>query len=111
MSARQGENSKVEQVTYDKIARTIFAAAESVGISDRNLTEQLTEQVIQRLERLGARLPLPGMEGLIPEKKKRAKSSPPPEIEGIVKEALTQMGHPEIAKAYLKEQKPQPVRE
>ena len=113
MPDHQPRNNKSERLVRDKIARTIFAAAESVGISDRNRTEQLVEQVIQRLERLGARMPLPGMEGLIPERKQRGKRRlEPPEIR-VVKEALTEMGHPEIAEAYLKPKeaklKPAPV--
>ncbi len=111
MPDHQPRDNKSERLVRDKIARTIFAAAESVGISDRNRTEQLVEQVIQRLERLGARMPLPGMEGLIPEKKQRGKRRlEPPEIR-VVKEALTEMGHPEIAEAYLKpkEAKPKPA--
>ena len=108
MSDYQSMDNKSEQFIRDRIARAIFAAAESVGIADRNLTEQLTQQVIQRLERLGVRLPLPGMEGFIPEKK-RGKRAVAPEIEGVVREALAEMGHPEIAAAYLKGQKPLPV--
>ena len=33
------------------IARTVFAAAESMGMADRELIEQLTGQVIKRLEK------------------------------------------------------------
>ena len=99
---RKGET---DRLVRDQIARAIFAAAESVGISDRNLAEQLTGQVIERLERgkVGTRLPLPGMEGLVLKgKPKGTRSLQPPEIKGMVKEALTEMGHPEIAEAYAK---------
>ncbi len=112
MPSYQGGNNKSERLVRDKIARAIFAAAESVGISDRNLTEQLTEQVIQRLERgqLGARLPLPGMEDFIPEGKLKGKRPALPEIRGAVKETLAEMGHPEIAEVFsLEERKPMPT--
>ncbi len=105
-------NNKSERLVHDKIARAIFAAAESVGMSDRNLTEQLTKQVIQRLEQgqLVVRLPLPGMEDLIPERKPKGRSPAIPEIRGAVKETLAEMGHPEIAEAFsLEERKPMPT--
>ena len=35
----------------DRVARAVFAAAESMGISDRERIEQLTSQVIERLEK------------------------------------------------------------
>ncbi|HJX69544.1 MAG TPA: vitamin B12-dependent ribonucleotide reductase [Dehalococcoidia bacterium] len=104
------KNNNSEQVDHDRIARAVFAAAESIGISDRNLTEQLTEQVIQRLERQEAGLPFPGMEDVVLKRKRRGKRGlESPEIKGIVKEALAEMGHHEIAEAYLKEPKPLPV--
>ena len=112
MSGHRGGTNRAEQLRQDRIARAIFAAAESVGISDRNLAEQLTEQVIQRLKRdqLGARLPLPGMEDLIPERKQKGKQPALPEIRGVVKETLAEMGHPEIAEAFsLEERKPIPT--
>ncbi|NQT47848.1 MAG: vitamin B12-dependent ribonucleotide reductase, partial [Chloroflexi bacterium] len=63
-----------------------------MGISDRDLTEQLTEQVIQRLEQQEAGLPFPGMEGLVPKRRRKGKrGTEAPEIEGIVREALAEM--------------------
>lgn len=106
-----------EQSVRDQIARAIFAAAESAGIADRNLTEYLAGQVIERIERgkLGTRLPLPGMEGLVVNKGKHKakKTSQPREVKAMVEEALTEMGHPEIAEAYVKlrEGKPMPASE
>jgi ribonucleoside-diphosphate reductase alpha chain len=50
-------------VDRTQIARVIFAAAESMGISDRQRIEKLTSQVIERLERPQT---LPGMEHLAP---------------------------------------------
>ena len=114
------DNSKrneSERNVRDQIARAIFAAAESAGISDRNLTEHLTGQVIERLERgkPGTRLPLPGMEGLVLNKSKhKSRKTPQPrEVKSMVEEALNEMGHPEIAEAYVKlrEGKPMPASE
>ena len=67
------KNNNSEQVDHDRIARAVFAAAESIGISDRNLTEQLTEQVIQRLERQEAGLPFPGMEDVVLNRTRKGK--------------------------------------
>ncbi len=51
----------------------------------------------------GTRLPLPGMEGLVIHGKQRGKRTvEPTEIEGIVKEALTKMGHMETSEANVK---------
>ena len=51
------------ELTQDSVAQAVFSAAESVGVRDRNVLEQLTEKVS---ERLGATRPLPGMEDLVP---------------------------------------------
>ncbi len=61
MSSDNGKNSKAERLLRNRIARTIFTYAESMGISDREVIEQLTDQVIERLEHVPA---LPGMEHL-----------------------------------------------
>ncbi len=76
MSATGGSRSpRTNQLTGTQIARATFAAAEKMGISDRTRIEQLTRQVIQRLEEkrtrivpgnLGPVRPLPGMEDLMP---------------------------------------------
>jgi ribonucleoside-diphosphate reductase alpha chain len=105
MSDSDVKKKETDRVARDQVARAIFAAVESVGISDRNLAEQLTGQVIERLERgrMGTRLPLPGMEELIIKGKQKGKRRQQPiEIKGMVKEALKEMGHPEIAEAYSK---------
>ncbi|MFC2009286.1 ribonucleotide reductase N-terminal alpha domain-containing protein, partial [Chloroflexota bacterium] len=59
------------EVTEDTVAQAVFAAAESIGVHDREILEQLTEKVS---ERLGAARPLPGMEDLVP---KQAATRPP----------------------------------
>ncbi|MCK5577524.1 MAG: hypothetical protein KAI14_04325, partial [Dehalococcoidales bacterium] len=74
--------SRSGPVDRTQIARVIFAAAESVGMSDRNRIEKLTQQVIERLEQtplvpgmktVGQPQPLPGMEELIPQSQRRQK--------------------------------------
>jgi len=69
-----------------QIARAIFAAAESMGMADRKLVEQLTAQVIERLE---SPPPLPGMEHLVPKPRRRQKRLPTgSEIQAMVREIL-----------------------
>jgi len=94
-----GKSNESERTKDDRIAQAVFAAADSMGISDRDLTEQLAEQVIQRLQQQEAGLPFPGMEGLVPNKRgRKGKRGPEPVgIEGIVKEALAEMGHQQTA--------------
>jgi ribonucleoside-diphosphate reductase alpha chain len=65
------------------VAGAVFAAAESMGITDRRLLERLTEQVSQRLELAH---PLPGMEELISPRAKYILS--PSQVEAVVKEVL-----------------------
>jgi ribonucleoside-diphosphate reductase alpha chain len=76
------ENQKA--IDRDRVARAVFAAAESMGISDRNLLEKFTEQVSQRLE---VAHPFPGMEEFVPRQIKQLVS--PSQIEAMVKEILT----------------------
>jgi len=81
------QSAKEPSVNHTQIAKAIFAAAESMGMADRNQIEQLTSHVIERLEQPQ---PLPGMEHLIPktrQKKKRPISDS--EIQTIVKDILT----------------------
>ena len=61
MASTRRRNNK-GAVDRNRVARAIFAAAESMGIRDRELLEKLTGQVIQRLE---LSQPLPGMEELV----------------------------------------------
>ena len=79
---RRKENQKV--VGRDRVARAVFAAAESMGISDRKLLERFTEQVSQRLE---VAQPFPGMEEFVPEQTKQPMS--PSQIRAIVRDVLT----------------------
>jgi ribonucleoside-diphosphate reductase alpha chain len=86
--ANQPENKP--SVNRTQIARAIFAAAESMGMADRQQIEWLTNQVIERLEqpKPSPDQPLPGMEHLVP--KTRQKKSLPTDFEilSIVKELL-----------------------
>ena len=74
-------------INRTQIARAIFAAAESMGMSDRQLIEQLTNQVIERLER--PQPLLPGMEDLVPKSRRQQQRRPTDsEIQAIVREIL-----------------------
>jgi ribonucleoside-diphosphate reductase alpha chain len=79
---RRKENQKT--IGRDRVARAVFAAAESMGISDRKLLERFTEQVSQRLE---VAHPFPGMEEFVPQQTKQSASSS--QILALVKEILT----------------------
>jgi len=79
---RRKENQKV--IGRDRVARAVFAAAESMGISDRELLEKFTEQVSQRLE---VAQPFPGMEEFVPQQTNQPVSSS--QIQAMVKEILT----------------------
>ena len=76
------QNKKV--IGRDRVAQAVFAAAESMGISDRKLLEKFTEQVSQRLE---VAQPLPGMEELVAQQTQQSVSSS--QIQAMVKEILT----------------------
>jgi len=75
---------------HNRIARAVFGAADSIGISDREVVEKLTEQVIQRLEQTYRSFP--GMEGAIPESRLR-----PAEIQATVKQILAEGSEMEVA--------------
>ncbi len=75
-----------EPVNRTRVAKAIFAAAESMGMANRNQIEQLTSHVIERLEQPQ---PLPGMEHLVPKTSpKKRRSATDPEIQSIVKDIL-----------------------
>ena len=79
---RRKDNQK--PIERDRVAQAVFAAAESMGISDRKLLEKFTEQVSQRLE---VAQPFPSMAGLVPRQTKQPVSSS--QIQAMVKEILT----------------------
>jgi ribonucleoside-diphosphate reductase alpha chain len=79
-------NQSEKKLDRTQIAQAIFAAAESMGMADRQLVEQLTAQVIERLEQPQ---PLPGMEHLVPKTRRQQKRLPTDfEIQTMVKEIL-----------------------
>lgn len=89
----QPEKKRLTPLNRTQIARAVFAAAESIGMADRKLVEQLTGQVIERLEQSmpqsGAEQPLPGMEHLVPKARLKKEYLPTSsEIEAMVKEIL-----------------------
>ena len=91
---RNNESGSNRSLEHTRIAREVFSAAESMGISDRNLVERLVVQVIDRMKKdeaavLGVEKPLPGMEGLVPGGTRRPKRLPTPEeIQAVVEEIL-----------------------
>jgi len=68
-----------------EILRAVVADAESVGIRDRNKIEQLTTQVIERLE---GQQTLPGMEHLVPKHRQQKRDPTESAIHAMVKEIL-----------------------
>ncbi len=85
MSKSARKTNQVKFIGRDKVARAVFAAAESMGISDRKMLEELSSQIIQRLE--PAR-PLPGMEKFVSARPQHPVTSS--QIEVAVKEALAE---------------------
>ncbi len=84
MNTTNDQENKLPNRT--QIARAIFAAAESMGMADRKLVEQLTAQVIDRLEQPQ---PLPGMEHLVSKPRRRQRRLPTgAEIQAVVREIL-----------------------
>jgi len=85
MVSHKNKNSDQKIASQHRIARAIFAAAESMGITDRKLLEELTGQVIQRLETSPT---LPGMEELVPKQRKQKPTKI--QITAAVKQILTE---------------------
>ncbi len=77
-------------INRTRVAKAIFAAAESMGMSDRQHIEQLTNQVIERLEQpQPLPEPLPGMEHLVVKPRRPQRRLPTDaEIQAMVKEIL-----------------------
>jgi ribonucleoside-diphosphate reductase alpha chain len=84
MASRAAKNLS-EGNNHHRIVRAIFAAAESMGITDRKLLEELTSQIIQRLEPSPI---LPGMEHLVPVHEAQVPSDF--QIEVAIKEILAE---------------------
>jgi ribonucleoside-diphosphate reductase alpha chain len=84
MASRAAKNLPAGS-NHHRIVRAIFAAAESMGITDRKLLEELTGQIIQRLEPTPI---LPGMEHLVPVHETQVPSDF--QIEVAIKEILAE---------------------
>jgi ribonucleoside-diphosphate reductase alpha chain len=92
-TAGHSGNKRFTSPSHTQIARAIFAAAESMGMADRQLIEQLTGQVIARLEQAQ---PLPGMEHLVPKHRRQQSRQPTDsEIQAMVREILAEEVQPE----------------
>ena len=98
--ATYANRNKGSTLLRNRIARAVFSAADSIGISDRELVEQLTVQVIQRLEQTYQSFP--GMEGGVPESRLK-----PAEIQSMVKQILAEGSQMEVA---TKSYQPKPRR-
>jgi ribonucleoside-diphosphate reductase alpha chain len=88
MAIQQRRRHHKAPLGQSQIAQAVFSAAEATGISDRPLIEELTNQIIQRLE---PAQPLPGMEHLISPQKKPRKDL---QVQSMVKEILSQRATP-----------------
>ncbi len=93
-------------INRSQVARVIFNAAESMGISDRKRIEELAGQVMERLEKLPT---LPGMEDLVPAVARQRIASES-EILTIVKEFLVEKEQPEAEKTKKEEEPEMPVK-
>jgi len=87
------EQEKKKLLNHTQIARSVFAASESIGISDRAMIEQLTAAVIKRLEKSKplpkTEQPFPGMEELVSKSRRSQRQlSSGFEIKAIVEEIL-----------------------
>jgi len=94
MSPNNKPANKAE-VNHTRIARSIFAIAESIGMSDRKQVEKLASQVIARLEQApspaAAELveqPFPGMEELVIKPRRTRPLPTDTEIQAMVMEIL-----------------------
>jgi ribonucleoside-diphosphate reductase alpha chain len=93
---KPNKQTQLGQFTRQQIAKATFAAAERMGISDREYIENLTQQVIERLEKklapekINPAQPLPGMEDMVSHPGNQEKRVPTNETEilALVKEFL-----------------------
>ncbi len=105
--ANQSGNKQLIELNRTRVAQAVFAAAESMGIADRKLVEQLTAQVIKRLEKSKplpeTEQPLPGMEDLVPKSRRSQKQLPSGfEIQAIVEEILASKEKESVEKEEVK---------
>jgi len=95
MSPAKNKAASQPLVDRNQIVRAIFKIAESMGISNRGRVEQLTSQVIERLEQTPSLVdkeivaqPLPGMEDLVIKPRRTSRQLSDGEIEALVEEIL-----------------------
>lgn len=100
MATSKRKGSPPPSVNHNRIVRAIFAAAESMGITDRKMLEGLTSQIIQRLEPAPT---LPGMEDLVPIREITPSLS---QIQSAVKEILAQEDKTKVIEATVTVAKP-----
>lgn len=100
MAVRQTKRSSTSVAQLrNRIAKAVFAAAESSGLPDRDMVEQMVEQVIERLDWLEpAPAVLPGMEDLVPADTGRSRVSED-EIQRKVREVLAEVTLEPVRKA------------
>ena len=83
--SKNGETKMGVHVHQSQVARDVFTAASSMGISNREIIDELTKRVIARLEQSTT---LPGMEDLVPKSKATLKPASGEDILAMVKELL-----------------------
>ena len=83
MANSHKKDNQVKSVNQDRVAQAVFAAAESMGITDRSMLEGFTGRVMQRL---GGTQPLPGMEEFVSHSHKYPVSSS--RLQAIVNEIV-----------------------
>ena len=106
MATKRGKKSSAttEQLK-NRIAKAVFSAAESTGLPDREIVEQMIEQVIERLDWLeptpGV---LPGWEDLVPLEATSPRVSEM-EIQAKVREVLSEISLAPVREAASKSKK------
>ncbi len=93
---KNGKTEKKTDLDRSRIAKEVFAIAESMGLRDRNRIEWLTSRVIARLE---GPQPLPGMEHLVG---KPARQPRHPAVSGDVKGIMQEILASETTKIELR---------
>ncbi len=98
-------NTSIAQLR-NRIAKAVFSAAESSGLPDREVAEQMVEQVIGRLDWLEpASGVLPGWEDMVPMEPRRTGISEA-EIQAKVKEVLAEVTLAPVREAAAAQPKP-----
>ncbi len=108
-TANQKEDKNIHSLNRNRVARAVFTAAESMGMSDRRLIERLAARVIERLEQkqpLSSPPTLPGMEDMVARSPRRQAPLPTDiDIQAMVEEILVaeELKHAEEARAKMGE--------